>query len=360
MQILIGAVVGFLGVILFTFGSAALDLESPTWTAFGGKLIGGVVLSVALHEAGHVFAGWWMRYNFFSVSVGPLVLRNVRGRLRLRLELRGLNVLGGLTIMFPKSGDPSRKATGWFIGAGPLASLSAFLLLAGWAALLQDTSGILAGWTYFIWLTAVLSLAIGLMSLIPEDSGGLQSDGAYLLKLIKGDAAIFPPQGIQQLFSLSISGVRPRDLPAVLLTQPNACLDANHRIIIAMFLYTHHLDKGETEMAMSFLDDAVDQVAKAASPLLKPAVFLEKAFAEAFFGGDPEIAAVFLEQGSQGYSEKITLKRAQAAIFLAQGKMEKARMAATEALAELPRHFDAGGVQLDEDLLHKLLRRVDE
>jgi hypothetical protein len=358
MQILFGGVVGFLGVILFTIGSAALNLESPTWMVFGVKMFGGVILSVALHEAGHVFAGWWMRYDFFSVSVGPLVLRRVRGRLRLRFEMRGLNVLGGLTIMFPRSGEPSRKATAWYIAAGPLASLICALLLGGFAVMLKGAPGGLVGWIYFIWLTAILSLAIGLMALIPESSRGIESDGSYLLKLARGAADVFPPQGIQQIFSLSISGVRPRDLPPTLLVHPGTSTDANHRIICAMLLYTHHLDKGDTEKAICFLDEAVEEVTKAPSSLLRSSVLLEKAFTEAFFAGKPESAADFLEQGSKGYSEKVSLKRAQAAVFLAQGDKEKARAAANDALAELPRHYDAGGVQLDADLLKHLIHQI--
>lgn len=356
MKFIYGAVVGFTSVLLFLRGSHVLGLEGPSWLGWAAMAFVGVVVSVAIHEAGHVFAGWRMRFSFFSVSVGPLVLRRIRDRVRLRFELRGPVLMGGLTIMFPKSGEPCRASYAWYIAGGPLASGGFFLVLAASAFLLGSAAGLAEGALYFLWLTAVLSLAVGLLSLMPEDAGGIDSDGSYLRKLWKGDADAFIPQGLQQLIQLSIHGTRPRDLPPSLLGQLDSVKDSDKRAVGCLFLYTHHLDKGERKAAIGFLDEALDHVMKGASPLLGPSVFLEKAFVEAFFSDNPDSAAAFLEKGRKGYSEKLTLKRAEAAVFLAQGDVVRARKAAEQGLAEVPAHFDEGGVLLDQDLLHEILK----
>ncbi len=184
-------------------------------TIFLWVCIGGVVAYIglmAIHELGHLLAGKAMGLPFWQFTFGPLIIVNEGERLRARLNTawfqHAVNVRFWLTGV---TGWPFRMAV--MTLGGPLANLLigvACLAVASWlnpgppaempasareglrsVALLYP--GDLA--TAVLNLVGLLSLGLGLGSLIPGRAAGLRTDGGQLLDLWRGSfVPVLPPQ----------------------------------------------------------------------------------------------------------------------------------------------------------------------
>jgi len=64
-----------------------------------------------------------------------------------------------------------------------------------------------------------MSFFISVMTLVPYRYGGLASDGAQMLQLLRGGPGVEQQLATQLLLAALVNGVRPRDLDEALMTQ---------------------------------------------------------------------------------------------------------------------------------------------
>ncbi len=137
------------------------------------------ILSVVLHEGGHLVAGLLTGYRFVSFRFLSCTLIRKGGRLQWRnFELAGT---GGQCLMAPPDRPIDQIDTRWYNAGGVLANI----LIAVISALLLWAFD-LPGWLdVLLVMMIILGLFIGLGNGIPMKMGGVANDGLNLLQLEK-------------------------------------------------------------------------------------------------------------------------------------------------------------------------------
>ncbi|MBQ3364301.1 MAG: hypothetical protein IJG42_10175 [Muribaculaceae bacterium] len=141
------------------------------------------VLSIIIHEGGHLVAGLLTGYKFVSFRFFNWTLIRKDGRLQWRnFELEGT---GGQCLMAPPDKPLEEIDTRWYNAGGVLANVITTLLaiVLIWACDLPDWLNILLG------LMALFGVWGALTNGIPMKLGGVANDGYNLLQLEKDQAA---------------------------------------------------------------------------------------------------------------------------------------------------------------------------
>ena len=140
------------------------------------------VLSIIIHEGGHLVAGLLTGYKFVSFRFFNWTLIRKDGRLQWRnFELEGT---GGQCLMAPPDKPLEEIDTRWYNAGGVLANVVTTLLaiVLIWACDLPDWLDILLG------LMALFGVFFALTNGIPMKLGGVANDGYNLLQLEKDQA----------------------------------------------------------------------------------------------------------------------------------------------------------------------------
>lgn len=341
---LAGGVVGVAGASLLD-GSALTALFRELRGQYGrggavalmlGMLALTFWLAVALHELGHVAGGVLARFHFLLYTAGPLRIERDGFEAPLRLGLnREINVLGGMAVLVPTEYHALRQRLAVLIAGGPLANL----LVAGLAwlgfglagpALLKLALGTLA----------VLSGFLFLVASVPSRAGGLVSDGARLLRLLRHDAESRREAAMFPLLGMMMAGAPPRSWPAELVgaaLQPtNGSFEECQAALLAFY---HALDAGDVAAAGRHVDCALALIGTC-PPGVRPAFYVEAAFYEALYRRDAERAKEHLARvpAKTFVVKPYERHRAEAALALAEGERAAARLHLERASHDLPRH----------------------
>jgi hypothetical protein len=169
---------GFAILVLFLVGVYFLlpNLQ-PIVSLFSIFGVAGL-LSITLHEAGHVIGGKVMGMQFGYFVAGPFHIEKGRKGIRIR-ENRNWGLIGGVALMLPAEGrfeDRLRKDLAVMTISGPLTSLAlGLLMLAVWY-----TSGI-----EFFAICSMFHGVILFATILPLPNGQFQTDGTAFFHLIK-------------------------------------------------------------------------------------------------------------------------------------------------------------------------------
>jgi len=152
------------------------------------------ILVTAVHEAGHVLAGWAVGFRFYAVRVRRAQIERDGGRLRLRwIRARDIRPESrGFARLLPRDSYHLRPRLAVVFAGGPVASLlfALALFLPAYQLQLRDASQDSGPGhaTLILWLAIVAGLSfLGfLLNLVPRGQGGSVSDGATLLVLLRG------------------------------------------------------------------------------------------------------------------------------------------------------------------------------
>lgn len=167
-------------------------------------------LALAVHEAGHLFMGVRMGMTPVLYVVGPLRVSRDGGRMRPGFN-SNFATWGGLAASVPHDIERFSERMGWVVAGGPLASLALALVCGAIFALSGGAAPPPVG------MTALLSAAIGVATLIPSTVGGFMSDGAQLIAFRRGDAKMELRGLLLALAGAGMAGVRPRELDRALI-----------------------------------------------------------------------------------------------------------------------------------------------
>ena len=297
---------------------------------FIGSFLGGFIVSVALHELGHVVAGKIAGFRFAFMIFWPVkITRRGSSGLSIKLSLRNGIGMGGLAGMVPVAGLPMRQAYLTMLSGGPLASLLV-ALLAGSAAIGMGLGQNLFGGVF--WIFAITSLLLFFLTIIPMKAGGFLSDGAAIRLLKKGS-----PEEIDRYVALlecgsaiaagtRPAGLNPSHVETLLTSGPEepVFFQARH------FAFLHAADSNNLTGAREFMEEIQQNLEK--SPVIMRGRYqLDAAWLEAR-EGNVDKARSLLSKANQGLTEPCELKFIEAEIALAEGKTDDARRLAGESL----------------------------
>jgi len=164
-------------------------------------------LAIAIHELGHLVAGWALGFHFRAISVGPFALCLEHGVLKIRLR-RDIEALG-YTGMDADRVSRMRRRMLICVAAGPAANFLSIpltillldYLFPGFGGARAASSG-----TQFV----VLSFLLGAVNLVPFGSRRLSSDGARIAMLLSSRERARRWISARAIASQHNRGVRPR------------------------------------------------------------------------------------------------------------------------------------------------------
>jgi hypothetical protein len=278
---------------------------------------------------------------------------------------RSLLLAGGLVASAPRGNHDLRRRMIVMVAGGPLASLIAgaqFLTL--WHVTSAATASAAAPFVAQLVGIALLalglsSLLIGMITLFPTRSGGFYSDGARLLRLLRGGSDVEREVALMSITGLAVGGVRPRDWDPSLM-QLCAAIEDDGPFEVGgrYYAFAHAFDAGEIDVARAhaaFVCEHIDQLPKGA----RASLLFGVATFHALVDNDADRARTLIRSAPQSLlpaSHQRAL--AQAAISLADGDGMTATDLAHEAIQLSALAFDRGTALLDVSLAERIIERA--
>ncbi len=313
---------------------------------------------IAIHELGHVAAGLLMDFEFKLITVGPFMVQKEGTSVQFKWN-KNLNIAGGLALCIPKTTDNITRKFMFFAAGGPLASLllAVFAYLLTWAISYDNQIFIRFMFHVFFSMVAIFSLAIFLLTVLPMKSGGFYTDGARILNLWRGGYQAKIEAVLLQVTSQLFAGTRPKQIDILPIQEAvEYPIDAPFKAYLHAFLYYHYLDIHLIEQAEIHLEKYASYLEEIPEGY-RAMVWLEKAYFEATYQNDSEIARDFFQHAKIGaIIPKSLVLRVEAAIAKAEKNYDLAIQKTQEALKELPNAMDRGTAVAEKEWLENTLK----
>lgn len=248
-QLLAGLIGGLIGGVsclaVFIFAQPLIGplVKSISALPAGLLAIFAASLGIVAHEFGHVLGGALAGFRFQFMVFAFLRLEQVNGRLRLALN-RDLSLAGGVALSLPTDDANLERRYTLFIAAGPLASflLGIISVLAG--VFLVPAPGYLQ---LFLLTFGLISIMLGVVTLLPVMVGVMPSDGLRLLRMWRGGPLARRDIALVRIFAAGQLAQRPRDWPAPLVAEMLLPADGSAAEFFARSLaLLHALDLHDT------------------------------------------------------------------------------------------------------------------
>lgn len=360
---LLGLVIGYLAAKFFSKDTN--DVSLPLAWKLGALTLLPLAFFVviALHEIGHVLAGFLVGFEFRMITVGPFMLEKEVDKLRFKWN-KNLNTAGGLALCLPRNNHRILSKFMVFALGGPFMSLLLVVLAYVLALLFSINDEIQHLGTFllnsFFNITWIFSFIIFIVTIIPMKSGGFYTDGGRFLNLWRGGAQAKLEATLLQTTSALFAGNRPSSMNEPLLKEAiDYPVNSPFKAYLHSFLYFYYLDTAQIDLAETHLNQYETHVADIPSGY-QAMVWLEKAFFLAFYRKDAKIARQSLEKAKIGsVIPKATVLKTEAAVAFAENELPRAQEKAEEALAVLHKSMDKGTAKLEKDLLQQLLTKIE-
>ncbi len=354
---IIGAAVGYAIGKMAATGTPSSDV--PAWVKIStiGLLIPAFLVAIGVHEGGHAVAGVKVGFDFKMYVVGPFMWEKDTTGWHFKWN-KNVNTAGGMVMCLPTDTVDLPRRFSIFAAGGPLASLLLAVVAYGIYALgFKESTEVnlvkeLVG--SFILFTAFLSTFFFIVTSVPMHVGGFYTDGARVIRLLRGgDRAQFD-SFILKFVTQSSGGVRPKLLNVNEIEETLAIgqrINEPFTVYLHSYLYQAALDKDEVEKAEKHLLNYIGE-AENIPDGIRNTVWQEAAFFYAYAKKDLAEAEKFWQQ----FKPAAMISKAQ--IFATEAAIENLRDNKEVALAkieaaekEIPNMIDKGmAVALKEKL----------
>lgn len=299
---------------------------------------------IAVHEAGHAFFGWRNRFKLQFFVVGPLrIARDEHDRMRFYRN-RDFSMAGGIVGAFPSDTRDLERRFAMFIAGGPLFS---FLLAFSAVALAPAI-----GWgplQFVMLMTGFCSFCIGLVTAIPMSANGYASDGKQFLRFLRGGPEAKWHAALMETIAHSQNGERPRDWPQRCMDQLATQSEGMNGHISRLMSYYWQLDRGETQTAREAIEALLPLMDDSVALPFRNGVYQEAAYFLAKQGELARAKELFSKVPEQGIGlMKWDRLRTEAAIAMAEGRMQDAESLIAEGLKLVPKSSAFTRARLEE------------
>ena len=314
-----------LGILSPSLGAGQFG-PVESFAAFFSTLLVGVVV----HELGHLLAGKLVGLSFVGLQIGPVLLSNSTGRLKLSLQKGSTE---GFTFVSFKSVCRICRRLRVVIAGGPLANL--LTIPIGYVLL---ASGLLSGfgfaWTqWFVYISAFFFV----INLVPfQTRSGLFTDGARLKMLF------FPSAKTYRWFALFAVGVQHRagrraklwnHRWLMLANQVNDC--SHDEFLGSFYAYLWANDSEDECAAASYLEHCLRLSNQRSNAAIQNLLFLEASVFQAWFRKSPENCLKWRNRVSNWKAFPwFVVLRAETALLCSQSEMDKALRNCEEAISK--------------------------
>jgi hypothetical protein len=308
-----------------------------------------LLLTLVIHEGGHLLAAAAAGMEFRLVTAGPFRLARELNGLRLRFTPQNLlQWQGNAFCLLPAEAARQthlRPRLTLYLLGGPLATLGQTAVFFHLRA--QFAGELLPAWQALLFfLLAYCPLATLPFTLLPLRLRGASTDAAQLHELWRDAASAAEHIAANLLVAASTRGTRPRDLPqAHLETLLAAQNGAETRQAGGYLASLKALDSGDAALAARYLDGALTARQDRLPP---PAYIMLAAWLEAREGGETAVARQWLtllptfRHNAFAIELSQLLWQVKATIHHAEGQLPQAQAAAHHSLHLLNQTLDAG------------------
>lgn len=342
-----GAVAGYGVASLATQAPAVLSRMQAlsAWDLLALPLI--MLLTIAVHEGGHVIGGLRRGMRFLLLIVGPLKLSRSEAGLRFEWVFN-LGTLGGLAACAPDPDRPLAPQLKSLISGGPLASVLLALLAAAVAALDEGR------WGAYGLITSGLSALIFLLTIIPSRIGGHASDGMQLRELARGGEAAELRGVLAALTGQSLAGCRPAALDQQLIKKALelGSSDPVQTTVARLYAMMSAWDAGDLAIACEHADWIADHVAQFPDGF-RQGLCVELAHFSAQ-RGDADGARQWLSASRGGVVDITRRALAEAALARLSGNEQRCHEQLAVARKELARSLDPGSAAFSAQQIEQL------
>jgi hypothetical protein len=211
-----------------------------------------VLICVAIHELGHVLAGWASDMKLRSFQVGPFHWFHKRGKWKFKLVPR---MGGGVTGMAPTRLTNVRGRSAFFTLGGPVASL--VLAGVGCIACLTAKGHFWEGSWSLLSMIATIGSVDFMVNLIPQKPEANYSDGARIYQLVTNGPWAHVEQAFSMVASTLVTSRRPRDYDIEVIRSAGNFLERGDRgMLLRLYSCMHYLDTGQIAEAVASLQEA--------------------------------------------------------------------------------------------------------
>ncbi|MDQ2776777.1 MAG: M50 family metallopeptidase [Acidobacteriota bacterium] len=244
-------------ILLALFIGLAIQLFGPSWIQAVFKAVrlenfqelaaclAALVCSIILHEAGHLIAAIFLKFEILGGSLGPFRISRFHGQRSFKFSTRAL--FSGSVSAIPKRKGPWRNGMMMVVAAGPLSTL-----LTGLAAAIAlpycSPTGLPREFFGFL---AQLSFFLFTLGLIPSGANAsVRNDADLFLSLLRRSPRAEEILLYHAVMQVRIEGFRPRYYPeeiiraiAVSRSRPEM------RLLFAQTISEWAIDRGDLESA---------------------------------------------------------------------------------------------------------------
>jgi hypothetical protein len=339
----LGALAGIMGM------NAAKDMSASQIITLAILLLPAYLLVVAAHEAGHAFAGVWVKFDFRMYVVGPFMWVRETSGWTFKLN-RNVNMFGGLVLCLPRDSENLASRFSKFVLGGPVASL-VFAALAFGARQLT-TMNVLSS---LFSMLGYLSLFIFLVTIIPLHTDGFYTDGGRAIRFLKGGDTSRFELLLLNVVSKASAGVRPRELNKNDLNEALRLgnqLNAPMKVYLHSYLHQAALDEGDTDSAEMHLQHYLGEI-ESIPKGLRGIAHLDAAFFYAYARKDLQQAEKYWKQFIPSAMIPTAQVLATEAAIIKLKNEPNADVKIEQALKQISAMIDRGnGIALREKLMH--------
>ena len=246
-------------------------------------------LCIALHEGGHLLAGILLGRKCRVFAVGPVSVSREGSQWKFRFCCQGVRA-AGRTDLLPSPGISVAKEM-IIVASGPAANALTFL-----ACVALRNSTILTS-SFWFWPVAVGSVVLLLENLVPSRVAEIESDGARLISLIRGEG-VADCINADLLGRLS-RGERPHSWDQCLIERATRAAGRPMQHVVSNWLgCLRAIDVGEPASAASHLETALTHCYDA-SPEIRQQLFREAAFVHARYRNDMDLAKSWFDRAEE-------------------------------------------------------------
>ncbi|HEX7285253.1 MAG TPA: M50 family metallopeptidase [Candidatus Angelobacter sp.] len=312
------------------------------WTPVGFVLIVplAIFLAVAIHELAHVLAGAAVGFRFNSLRIGRIQFDRP-----FRFSIyRGKGTgSGGWASMFPVKQDKLVSRAVAMLFAGPAANLLTVALLLRSSASLGPFSS----------MFLLVSLALGVINLLPFRSRAVHSDGDRILMLLRNRSRGERWVAMLRLLAELRDGAMPESLSPAYLSKAIVVRDQSPDTVSAHSLaYSAAFHQHKDEEAAGMLEVCL-QYSGYTAPVVRHALMTDAAVFQARRRRNPEVAQQWLAELPKTPEIPWLRPRAEAAILEAQGDLP----AAIKKLDETERLILAAPNQAQREISLRFIHR---
>jgi hypothetical protein len=310
---------------------------------------------IGVHEAGHAIAGVSMNFNFKTYIIGPFMWQKEQNNWHFKWN-KNVNTAGGMVICMPIGTENITNRFSVYAAGGPIASLVFTLLTYGGYSLIPTSTTAVEILRSSLYIMAVLSLIIFITTAMPMRANGFSSDGARVLRLLKGGETARFELLILKLITNASAGVRPKEMDTKELEEASHLakkLNAPFGVYLHSFFHQSELDKGNIDKAEEHLQDYIKEV-ESIPKGIRNVVWMDAAFFYAYAKKDLEHATTYWNKFEPAaLIPKAQILATEAAISNLKGEKEVALSKIEAANKEISNMLDNGlGIALKERLLH--------